>query len=59
MWLFLASITVKLSAGAGDGVYLHHIRLDAEVGAFLVWAVAHILVLDCVIYADLSSVQLA
>lgn len=56
MRLFLATVAVELATRTGDCVYLHHVGLHAEVGAFLVGTVAYVFVLDCVVYADLSSV---
>lgn len=55
---FLAAVAVEFSAGAGDGVELHHVGLHAEKGTLLVGAVADVLVLHRVAHAHLLAGEL-
>lgn len=54
----LAAVAVEFSAGAGDGIELHHVGLHAEEGALLVGAVADVLVLHRVTHARLLPAEL-
>jgi hypothetical protein len=54
--LFSASITVQLAAWTYYCVNLHHIWLYAKVRAFLIGAIADILILNGVVDADLLPI---
>jgi hypothetical protein len=54
--LALAAIAVKLTAGACHRAEFHHVGLDAEIGALLVWAIADVLILHGVAHACLFSI---
>lgn len=58
VWFSATAVAVELSTRTGDSTELHHVGLDAKIGAFLIWAVANVLVLYSITHTSFLSVKL-